>query len=233
MQSSTSQSERLAFVRGLTLLADVCPDDCNTIISAAREQRWWRWQNILSSDDPVENVILLLSGCVKITQLDISGNEVILRLSGVGELLGSFHLLADRNHFSTAQAIHPSTALVWQLAAFERLLDSFPVFRRNVVGALEERLEEMEERFREVSTLNVGSRLGSELMRLLNRFGHEINGNREIHISQTDLAQLTGTTLSTVSRLLNRWQKLGIVSIGRGTVLVRDFDALARLSRGE
>lgn len=107
------------------------------------------------------------------------------------------------------------------------------MFRHNTIRALEERLEEMNERFREVSTEDVGSRLSSELIRLSKRFGSAMNGHQEIRLSRQELAQLTGTTLATVSRHLCRWQSLGIVSIGREMVQVRDVTALAEVSERE
>ena len=99
--------------------------------------------------------------------------------------------------------------------------------------ALEERLEEMDQRFREVSTENVGSRLSSELIRLSKRFACAMNGHQEICLSRKELAQLTGTTVATVSRQLCRWQSLGIVSIGRQMVQVCDVTALAKVSERE
>ena len=231
--SHTSPSEKIALVRRLTLFSDVDPAACVTIISAAYEKHLWRPQTIFSEGDPVQQVMMLLSGCVKITQLGPSGNEVILRLGGIGEMVGDLQPSANGQHSSTAQTVQPGVALVWEVANFETLLDRFPAFRRNTVRALEERLREMEQRFREVSTLNVGPRLSSELIRLSNRFGWGVNGHREIHLSRGELAQLTGTTLSTVSRLLCRWQKLGIVSIRREVVQICDFAALTQLTLSE
>ncbi|PYX68024.1 MAG: hypothetical protein DMG78_26350 [Acidobacteria bacterium] len=135
-------------------------------------------------------------------------------------------------HCSTAQAIRPSTALVWQAATFDKLLARFPAFQRNTVRALEERLHELEQRFREVSTDKVGSRLSSELIRISNRLG-PASGNAEIGLSRSELAQLTGTTEYTVSRLLTRWQTLGILSSRREAMQVHDFAALAQLSESE
>lgn len=232
LDSSTSPSEKIAFVQGLMLFSDVSPADCSTIISGAREKRYWRWQTIFSEGDPVLHVVLLLSGYVKITQLGPRSNEVILRLSGIGDVVGGFGRWSDYKHCSTAQAVRPCTALVWDAATFEKLLERFDLLRRNTVRALEERLQEMEQRFREVSTENVGSRLSSELIRLSKQFGCNVSGHREICLSRTELAQLTGMTPSTVSRLLCRWEALGIVSIGREMVEVRDITALARSTAG-
>jgi len=71
------------------------------------------------------------------------------------------------------------------------------------------------------------------LIRLLKRFGSGVKDNGEIHLSQTDLAQLTGTTVPTVSRQLGRWEKLGIVSVRREALQIHDLAALARFSQGE
>jgi CRP/FNR family transcriptional regulator, nitrogen oxide reductase regulator len=228
----TAPREVIAVVQRLRLFLDVCPADCSTVISAAREKRFARRETIFFEGDPVQHVVMLLSGCVKITQLGIGGEEVILRLCGVGDVVGGLNLCADHSHFSTAQAVQPSMALVWQVATFEKLMERFPSFRRNTVRALEERLQEMEQRFREVSTEKVGVRLSSELLRLSNHLGRA-NGKAEIGLSRSELAQLTGTTMFSVSRLLSRWQTLGIVSSRREAVQVHDFAALAQFSQGE
>jgi len=215
METATSPCEKFAFVQKLTVFSDISPADCRTIISTAREKRFSRRGTIFFEGDPVGEVLLLLSGCVKITRLGFAGAEVILRLSGVGDIVSGFCWQGTNcGHCSTARAIRPSTALVWEAATFEKLLDRFPAFQRNTLRALEERLQELEQRFREVSTDKVGSRLGSELIRLSNRLGRA-SGNEEIGLSRSELAQLTGTTEFTVSRLLTRWQKLGIVSSRR------------------
>lgn len=221
----------LASVQGFPLFSNVAAADCASIISTAREKRFWRRQTIFSEGDPVRQAVLLLSGCVKVTQLGLSGNEVILRLYGVGEVVQASHLCANCSHGSTARAVQPCKVLVWDAPAFEKIVERFPSFRRNSVRALEERLQQMEQRFREISTEEVSLRLSSELIRLTNRLGVDVKGSREITLSRLELAQLTGTTLSTVSRLLCHWQKLGIVSIGREVVQVRDLEALARVSQ--
>jgi CRP/FNR family transcriptional regulator, nitrogen oxide reductase regulator len=233
METATSPCEKFAFVQRMRLFSDISPADCRTIVSSAREKRISRRQNIFFEGDPVRQVVLLLSGCVKITQLGFAGAEVILRLSGVGDIVSGFRQPSGNcSHCSTAQAIRPSTALVWEAATFDKLLDRFPAFQRNTVRALEERLQELEQRFREVSTEMVSSRLSSELIRLSNRLGRA-SGNAEIGLSRSELAQLTGTTEFTVSRLLARWQTLGIVSSRREAVQIHDFAALAQLSESD
>jgi len=102
-------------------------------------------------------------------------------------------LWPDNKHNSTAQIAQIGSALVWDSVTLSELLDAFPQFSHNTFRVLEERLQEIEQRFRELSSDDVPSRLSSELIRLSRRFGPGIKENGEIHLSQTDLAQLTGT----------------------------------------
>jgi CRP-like cAMP-binding protein len=225
-------SEKIRSARHFALFAEVTPAEFEVIIGAAREKKFARKETIFTEGDPVRHITMLLSGFVKVTQMGLNGNEVILRLNGAGEIVGSYRATANCNHCSTAQAVQPCVALVWDAGLFERLLVRIPAFRRNTVRALEERLREMEQRFREVSTEKVGSRLSSELVRLSDRLRRSTaDGHFEITLSRAELAQLTGTTLFTVSRLLCHWQTLGIVRVRRESVLVQDFEALAQISQ--
>jgi CRP-like cAMP-binding protein len=218
-------------VQRLTIFSDISPGDRIAIISGAREKRFRRHQTIFFEGDPVRQVVMLLTGCIKITQLSPAGQEVILRLSGVGDLVGDFHGCASRSHLSSAQAVQPSTTLVWQVATFEKILERFPAFQRNLLLVLEERLQEMEQRFHDLSTEKACARLSRELVRLCKRLERVANGNSEIRLSRRELAQLTGMSLFTVSRLLCQWQTLGMVRIGREAVQVRDLVALTVFSQ--
>src|ERR1700757_4405731 len=77
-------------VRKFPLFADIASSDCASIVSAGREKLFARRQTIFLKDEPAERVLLLMSGFAKVTQLGANGDEVILRLSSAGELLGVF-----------------------------------------------------------------------------------------------------------------------------------------------
>ena len=224
---------KAASVQHFAAFADIPLADCIGIVSTAQERQFARRQTIFFEGDPVRQVMLLVSGCVKVTQLGANGNEVILRLNGAGDVLGGVGMCADCDHCSTARTVQPSTALVWESAQFEAVSERFPVLRRNIAHVLERRLNELEVRFREISTEKVGSRLSSQLIRLLTQVGKQTEGHVEIALSRRELAQLTGTTLFTVSRLLCQWETRGIVSARREAVLVRNVPALQELSREE
>ncbi len=228
--NGTELNHKAARVQHLPLFSGISPGACGEIVSAAHEKVFSRRQTIFFQGDPEEEVILLTSGSVKTTQLGQDGSEVILRLNGPGDLIGATGLGSTCLHRSTAQALGCSRALVWSASFFEGFSARVPVLRHNVARILDEQLTELEERFCEISTENVTNRVGHEIARLVNRVGERVNGAVKISLSCKELAQLTGTTLFTVSRSLSQWKEQGIVSTGRRALIVHDPQALAGLS---
>lgn len=224
---------RVDAVQRFEAFAEISASDCSVILSEAHEVHFQRHSTIFSEGMPATHVGLLLSGCLKITQGTTNGQEVILRLNGPGDVLGKVGNQADGKHWYTVQAVQPSVILLWEMDSFEAAVKRFPVLRRNIANILERHLNELEIRFREVSTEKVAARLGNLLVRLVNQVGKRTDHHVEIALSRRDLAQLTGTTLFTVSRLLCQWETQGIVSARREAVLVHNVPALLDMSSEE
>jgi CRP-like cAMP-binding protein len=226
-------NSRIARVQQFPLFLGLSAAACGEIVSAAREKHFLRRQIIYFQDDPVDQVILLTSGAVKTTQLSSSGNEVILRLCGPGEIIGANGVLSGRYHRAAAQVLSASRALIWSTASFETLSGRYPALRHNACLMLRELLMDLEKRFCEIATESVSLRVGHEIARLANRIGERVNGHVKINLSREDIAQLTGTTLFTVSRLLSRWKAQGFVSPGHRSVTVHNPQALLDLTEIE
>jgi CRP/FNR family transcriptional regulator, nitrogen oxide reductase regulator len=227
-------SRRAAFlVQHSPLFAGVSVAECREILSAAHEKHFERRQTIFLEGDPVKHLILLTSGIAKVMQVGQNGTEVILRLKGPGEVVGTVGLHHQGCHCSMAQALRASSTLIWEAAVFDSMSQRSAVLRRNITHILCQQLQELEERYREISTERVAVRLSNQLVRLLHQVGRRVNGSVEISLSREELAQLTGTTLFTVSRLLSDWNHRGIVNTRREAVSVLNFQALAQLAQGQ
>ena len=121
-------------------------------------------------------------------------------------------------------------ALVWEYTRLQMLVAEYPQLRRNISQILAGRLQELEERFREIATEKVAKRLALALTRLVKQVGKKSAEGIEISLSREELAQLTGTTLFTISRILSKWADLGVVIPRREAVLVRDPHRLEEVS---
>jgi CRP-like cAMP-binding protein len=208
------------------LFSGILLEDYTRIAAAARVKQFERGEMLFIGGDSVRQVSLLTSGFAKISQFGLSGAEVILRLSVPGDVLGAMGLFTTGLHFTTAQAFRSCRALVWDAPTFKTLVARYPVLHQNMVRILSEDLGELEERFREVATERVAPRVARQLVRLLSRIGRPVNGAVEVSLTREELAQMTGTTLFTVSRLLSSWEERGMVKPRREGVTICDVQSL-------
>src|SRR2546429_3850441 len=134
------------------LFAGIPRADYAIIVSAAHPTKFPRRQTIFFAGDAIKDIVLLTEGSVKITQLGENCSAVILRLEGPGEIVGSLGSAQHCRHSSTAEALLPCRALVWNAPTFDALSQRFPLLQRNTMRIMAKRLQVLEGRFREIST---------------------------------------------------------------------------------
>ena|ERR1700730_18505964 len=208
------------------LFSGILPEDCMRILGAARVKEFTRGDRLCIEGDSVQQILVLTSGFAKVTQLGLSGAEVILKFSVPGDVIGALEVFSNGRHCTTAQAFRLCRALVWDAPAFKAVVEHFPVLHENMVRILVPYLLELEERFREVATERVNSRVARQVVRLMETIGRPINGEVELVLSREELAQMTGTTLFTVSRLLSAWEARGLVRPRREAMTICDLPSL-------
>lgn len=215
------------------LFSGLTPSECREIASCANAKIFSRNEILFMQGQPVRNLVLLQSGSVKLTQLSSSGNEVILWMNGSGDAMGVQIDSKSSNHTCSARAMEQCKALVWEYTRLQILLAEYPQLRKNIAQILATRLHELEERFREVATEKVARRLALALTRLVKQVGKQTANGFEVFLSREELAQLTGTTLFTISRILSKWGELGVVTPRREAVLIHDLRRLELVSAEE
>lgn len=229
LRANPSLPEHLQQMTASALFAGLTPQECAEIVSCARARSFARDELLFCQGQPVRNLILLQSGSVKHTQVGESGSEVLLRMSGTGDAL---HVQGDSgtcSHTCSARAMENCKAMVWESARLQALMTQYPQIRQNVSKILAGRLRELEERFREVATEKVARRLALILLRLIKQVGKPTEEGVQIFLSREELAQMTGTTLFTISRIFSRWAEEGLVTPRRESVIVNDSRRLASL----
>jgi hybrid cluster-associated redox disulfide protein len=142
------------------------------------------------------------------------GQEVILRLIEPGEIFGGAGGWGEATHPASARAQENAVVLQLPAESFSELMAHQPAFTFAVVHELGQRLGNAEARIRELQTKRVERRIARVLLRLANKTGRKTEKGIELGspLPRQDLAELTGTTLSTASRTLSAWDQQGIVA---------------------
>jgi CRP-like cAMP-binding protein len=220
--TETTTAERVVLMCTSALFTGLTEQQCMEIASCARARTFARDELLFMQGQPVRNLVLIQTGSVKLTQLSSNGNEVILWMRGTGDAVGEQTETEACSHTCSARALEQCRALTWEYARLQHLVAEYPQIRRNINQILSSRLSELEERFREVATEKVAKRLALTLLRLLKQIGKHSQGGIQVSLSREELAQMTGTTLFTISRILSKWSEEGFVVPRREAVVVRD-----------
>jgi CRP-like cAMP-binding protein len=223
-------AEPLVLMCGSALFIGLSPRECAEIVACARARTFARGELLFTQGQPVRNLIVLQSGSVKHTQVSENGSEVLLRMSGTGDAVSIQGESGSCNHTCSARAMEQCKALVWEYNRLQALVAQYPQIRKNISHILAGRLQELEERFREVATEKVTRRLALMLLRLIKQIGKPEVDGIQVSLSREELAQMTGTTLFTISRVLSKWAEQGVVTPRREAVLINDLQRLESAS---
>lgn len=130
----------------------------------------------------------------------------------------------------TATTAAESVILSWQTDLWPQFVEQNPHLAVSAMQTIGQRLEEAHTRIREMSTQEVERRVAHAVLRLSQQAGRkEVDGIRiDFPISRQDIAEMTGTTLHTVSRILSSWETKGLVQGGRRKLLVCNLPGLAQ-----
>ncbi len=223
-------AERVVLMCASALFAGLTPKECWEIASCASARKFARDELLFMQGQPVRNLVLIQTGSVKLTQLSPNGNEVILWMNGERDVVGVHVEAPGCSHTCSARAMEQCRALTWEYSRLQNVLAEHPQIRKNINHILASRLQELEERFREVATEKVAKRLALTLLRLLKHVGKEGREGVQVSLSREELAQMVGTTLFTISRILSKWSEEGLVVPRREAVVVRDAQRLKQVS---
>jgi CRP-like cAMP-binding protein len=215
------------------LFAGLSYEDCVEIASCATVRTFARDELLFMQGQSAHHMVMIEQGSVKLSQLSSSGNEVIMWLSGSGDPVSMHAECVSCSHTCSARAMEQCRALVWEYRKLQGLMVEYPQIRRNIGQIMSGRLNELQERFREVATEKVAQRLALALQRLAKQVGKPVKGGVSVSLSRDELAQMTGTTLFTISRILSRWGEKGIVQPRREAVVVLDAQRLSQVGGDE
>ena len=221
-----------SLIAELPLFAGLAPAELDAILAEARSIRYPKNSAVFEEGGDAHSFFVLLHGHVRASKMTPAGQQVVVRYVTPGEIFGVAPAIGLTKYPATATAVDDSVALAWPSAAWPRLVAQHPTIATNTLETVGSRLQETHTRVIEMSTQQVERRVAHALLRLARQAGRKVEQGVEIDfpISRQDIAEMTGTTLHTVSRTLSAWESQGLIESGRQRVVLRDPHRLFTLA---
>lgn len=175
---------------------------------------------------------LLLSGHVRFVRLTAEGDQIIVLHIPPGQMFGIGVALGQVTHQISAMAAAECSILSWPNALWPVFSARYQGFATETLRAFGARADEMSNRIVELSTKLVEQRIVCALLRMIGQSGCKVAGGIEIGfpITRQNIADMTNSTLHTVSRLLSDWERRGLVASTRSLIVVTDPHRLVMMS---
>lgn len=189
---------------------------------------------VFGEGEPADRFHLLVAGHVCLLRITVDGDEIIVLYVAAGEVFGLGAPLGTAIRQETAVAADDCMLLSWPAGLWQVFATCFPKFGQETMRSFGARSEEMGNRIVELSSKQVEQRIACALLRLIGQFGHKVARGVEIRfpLKRQNVADMTGSTLHTVSRTLSGWEKLGIIESARCHIVVTNPHRLVLIANG-
>ena len=157
------------------------------------------------------------------------GRTITLARFGPGDIFGELAMFDDEKRSATVEVVEDTEVVGILGSDMRRLMREHPDIAPKLVISLGRRLREANERLARQSFQTVQSRVAVVLTDLVDQSRDGDGRSRDIllRITQADIAQLAVSSRESASRFLATLERAGVLTQGRGRIVVHDPAALA------
>jgi CRP-like cAMP-binding protein len=214
------------------LFAGLDREAADALLDAASHRQFAEGTTLFHQGDGPVELFQVSTGLVKLSRVNSEGEQATLRFMGAGDLVGCVAVFQQFPFPATATAIRPTGVLCWGAAQIFNLMRCYPTISANALQTVGDRAREMASRVAELMDKSVEARIANVLLRLAGQVGCACPEGVEVAfpVTRKDIAEMTGVTYFTVSRVLSRWQKRGIVRLGRTRIIIVEPHRLSQIA---
>lgn len=220
-------------LRRVVVFQNATDEDLDLVVSNSLTRTVEEGSYFFLQGDPADHLYVLTAGQVKLLQSNRAGQQINLRTIYPWQMFGALGAVRDRALYpATAQALEDSAALAMPALFMRELMQSHPYLSFDLMKLMTAYIQEMQSRYRELATERVEQRIARALLRLASQSGQRADDGIELDFSRQDLAEISGSTLYTVSRILAEWARRELVDTSRERIRITNPHALVSLAEG-
>lgn len=222
--------EILELLAGVPVFSTLQEEDLRRIAELAVPRTFEPGQVVFREGDSSDTCYIVHSGQARAISEHPDGRTITLATFGRGDIFGELAMFEDERRSATVEAVQPTTVVAVLGPDMRRLMGEHPGISSRLVVALGRRLRETNERLARQSFQTVQSRVAVVLRNLAQQAVDAGAQGKDVLVTstQSDLAQLAGSSRESASRFLAVLERAGVISQGRGRLIVHDPDALDR-----
>jgi CRP/FNR family cyclic AMP-dependent transcriptional regulator len=227
---AATREETIELLHRVPVFSTLAEPDLGRVAEVAVPRRFEAGEVVFREGDESDTCYVVRSGRARAIREHPDGRSITLAQFGPGDIFGELAMFEGERRSATIETIEPTEVLAILGGDMRRLLREHPDISVKLLAALGRRLRQTNERLARQSFQTVQSRVAAVLAQLVESAQAEGAPERDVTITSTqaDLAQLAGSSRESASRFLAVLERAGIITQGRGKLVVHDPAALAR-----
>ena len=202
------------FLRNVSLFESLDQEELEALSDVTFTRTFDRDNVIILAEEEGDTLFIIKKGQVKVSIVSEEGREVILSLLGPNSVFGELSLLDGKPRSANVIATEETDLLILRRSDFLELIYKTPQIATALLAELASRLRKTDRQIEGLALLDVTSRISETLLQLASDQGREstdgvVIENRPTH---QKMANMSGTTRETVSRVLKRLESEGYIA---------------------
>lgn len=188
-------------------------------------------QIIFKAGDELRSLYAIRSGTIKSYTISENGEEQITSFHLPGDLVG-FDAITNMQHPSFAQALETSMVCEIPFDVLDDLSGKMPKLRQQIMRLMSGEIRSDQDMILLLSKMSAEEKLAAFIHNLSCRYSARGFSAREFRLTMTrgDIGNYLGLTVETISRLLGRFQKSGMLSVQGKYITINDMATLIELA---
>ena len=202
-------------LKKIQLFSSLTDDELHQIKDKLSLKRYKKHEVILFEEDTTEYMYIILNGKTKVIQTTEDGKEILLAMHHSGEFFGEMSLLDGKTSPATVVAMEDSSVAIISRQEFYSLIRAQKRILDNLLLILCSRLRDSWEKIQLLNLKNASQRIKILFLMLSDKYGEKTAEGVTLNIKLThqEIAEMTGMTRETVTRMIDKWQKDGEISV--------------------
>jgi CRP/FNR family transcriptional regulator, cyclic AMP receptor protein len=191
-----------------------------------------RGDTVFNQGDYGDAMYVIQDGSVRISQVSEDGHELILIVLRTGDFFGEMSLLDGEPRSAAAIAAEDAALLSLRRSDFMRFLGQNPTAAVEMLRVLSLRLRRMDGVLEEAVFHSATVRIARRLIELLSIYGQEVEDGQllDVRLTQSELAEMVGTSRVTVNKELADMESAGIIKRVRRQIVITELNRLEELA---
>lgn len=210
-----NEDRKIEYLKSIELFSSLSPDELRQVSNKIAVRQFKKNEIILYEEDTNEYMYIIFEGEVKVVQTTEEGKEVVLAIHRSGDFFGDMSLIDGKTIPATVVTTKDSITAIISKSVFYVLISSHNKILERMLEILSSRLRQSWKLIQMLNFTRAPQRIKMLLAMLAEKYGSEINEEMilDIRLTHQGIADMTGLTRETVTRVIDKWLKSGDIAI--------------------